>query len=74
MNFYIIPTPIGNLEDLTLRSKNILSSLDFLVVENKNVYIKLLNKLSINLKKILIYNHNSSEKDRNKYRKSIQNN
>ena len=38
MNFYIIPTPIGNLEDLTLRSKNILSSLDFLVVENKNVF------------------------------------
>ena len=55
MNFYIIPTPIGNLEDLTLRSKNILSSLDFLVVENKNVSIKLLNKHSINIKKILIY-------------------
>ena len=52
MNFYIIPTPIGNLEDLTLRSKNILSSLDFLVVENKNVSIKLLNKHSINIKKI----------------------
>ena len=51
MNFYIIPTPIGNLEDLTLRSKNILSSLDFLVVENKNVSIKLLNKHSINIKK-----------------------
>ena len=67
MNFYIIPTPIGNLEDLTLRSKNILSSLDFLVVENKNVSIKLLNKHSINIKKILIYNDNSSEKDRKKY-------
>ena len=66
MNFYIIPTPIGNLEDLTLRSKNILKSLDFLVVENKNVSIKLLNKHSIDIKKILIYNDNSSEKDRKK--------
>ncbi len=66
MSFYIIPTPIGNLDDLTLRSKKILSSLDFLVVENKQVSKKLLNKYSIEIKKIIIYNDKSSEKDRKK--------
>ncbi|GIR02680.1 MAG: hypothetical protein CM15mP12_2110 [Gammaproteobacteria bacterium] len=67
MNFYIIPTPIGNLEDLTLRSKNILSSLDFLVVENKNVSIKLLNKHSINIKKFLFITTTHLKKIEKKY-------
>ena len=33
MNFYIIPSPIGNLDDITIRSIEVLRELDFLVVE-----------------------------------------
>ncbi len=34
--FYIIPTPIGNLDDITKRSINVIESLDFLFCENVN--------------------------------------
>ena len=35
MNFYIIPSPIGNLDDITIRAINVIKEVDFLVVENK---------------------------------------
>ena len=41
MTFYIIPSPIGNLDDITIRAKKILRDIDFLVVENKKVTSKL---------------------------------
>ncbi len=49
-SFYIIPTPIGNLEDITLRAINVLKSLDILYCEDKRVTSKLLSKLEINVK------------------------
>ncbi len=49
-SFYIIPTPIGNLEDITLRAINVLKSLDILYCEDKRVTSKLLSKLEINIK------------------------
>ncbi len=49
-SFYIIPTPIGNLEDITLRSINVLKSLDILYCEDKRVTSKLLSKLDINVR------------------------
>lgn len=49
-SFYVIPTPIGNLEDITLRSINTLKKLDVLYCEDKRVTSKLLNKLEINIK------------------------
>ena len=36
MNFYIIPSPIGNLDDITIRAINVIKEVDFLVVENKD--------------------------------------
>ena len=66
MVFYIIPSPIGNLDDITIRAKKILSELDFLVVENKKVTSRLLNALDIKKNKIITYNDTSTSKDRAK--------
>jgi len=44
MTFYIIPSPIGNLDDITIRAKKILKDIDFLVVENKKVTSKALKR------------------------------
>ncbi|WP_185850767.1 16S rRNA (cytidine(1402)-2'-O)-methyltransferase [Blattabacterium cuenoti] len=40
---YIVPTPIGNMEDLTFRSLRILNEVDLILAENKNYSKKLLN-------------------------------
>ena len=64
MNFYIIPTPIGNLNDLTERAKITIENLDILVVESKQKSRILLEKINVKDKKILIYNDKSSENNR----------
>ena len=64
MNFYIIPTPIGNLNDLTERAKITIEKLDILIVESKQKSRILLEKISVKDKKILIYNDSSSANNR----------
>ena len=64
MNFYIIPTPIGNLNDLTKRAKTIIEKLDILIVESKQKSRILLEKINVKDKKILIYNDSSSANNR----------
>ena len=44
---YIIGTPIGNLGDITLRSLNLLSTVDFIICEDTRVSKKLTNKYGI---------------------------
>ena len=72
MIFYIIPTPIGNLNDFSNRSLKILSSLDFLVVENFSTTRKLLNHYSLKLPKIITYNDQSSAESRLKIYEHIK--
>ena len=64
MNFYIIPTPIGNLNDLTERAKITIENLDILIVESEQKSKILLEKINVKDKKILIYNDTSSVNNR----------
>ncbi|TVQ18908.1 MAG: 16S rRNA (cytidine(1402)-2'-O)-methyltransferase [Bacteroidetes bacterium] len=47
---YIIPTPVGNLDDITLRAIKVLGSLDILLAEDTRKTGMLLNHLGIKVK------------------------
>lgn len=57
---YIVPTPIGNLGDMTIRAKETLESVDFIASEDTRVGGKLLMLLGI--KKPLVSYHEHSSK------------
>jgi len=66
-NLYIIPTPIGNLEDMTLRSINIIKNeIDVLLCEDTRVTKKLLNKYEIKIE-TSSYHEFNKEKVTQKY-------
>ena len=62
---YICPTPIGNLEDITLRALRILKEVDIIACEDTRVTIKLLNYYNISTR--LISYHKFSEKQKSEY-------
>lgn len=68
---YIIPTPIGNLKDITLRCLEYLKSCDFIYCEDTRVTLKLLQAYSIN-RPLLTYHEHNAEKARVEILEKIQ--
>jgi 16S rRNA (cytidine1402-2'-O)-methyltransferase len=56
---YIVATPIGNLEDITLRALRILKEVDMVACEDTRVTRKLLNHYSIATQAIAYHQHTS---------------
>lgn len=59
---YICPTPIGNLEDITLRTIRILGEVDLIAAEDTRHSIKLLNHFDIKKPLTSYHEHNIREK------------
>ena len=59
---YLVPTPIGNLGDISLRAKQTLENADFIAAEDTRVTLKLLNHLEIKKSLVSYYEHNKTFK------------
>jgi 16S rRNA (cytidine1402-2'-O)-methyltransferase len=59
---YLVPTPIGNLGDISQRCREVLSQADFIAAEDTRVTIKLLNYLGIKKSLVSYYEHNKTQR------------
>ena len=58
---YLVPTPIGNLGDISRRMADTLSSVDFIAAEDTRVTLKLLNHLGLKKPMLSYYRHNTDD-------------
>ena len=59
---YLVPTPIGNLGDISIRCRETLEQADFIAAEDTRVTLKLLNHLGIKKSLVSYYEHNKAAK------------
>jgi len=55
---YLVPTPIGNLGDISQRMADTMAEVDFLAAEDTRVTVKLLNHLDIKKPMVTYHRHN----------------
>lgn len=55
---YLVPTPIGNLDDITYRAVKVLEEVEVIFSEDTRVTLNLLNNLNIKKKLISLHEHN----------------
>ena len=58
---YLVPTPIGNLGDISSRMAETLAAVDFIAAEDTRVTLKLLNHLGLKKPMLSYYRHNTGE-------------
>ena len=56
---YLVPTPIGNLGDISRRCADTLAAVDFVAAEDTRVTLKLLNHLGLKKPLLSYYRHNT---------------
>lgn len=61
-HLYLVPTPIGNLDDMTFRAVQTLKDADLIAAEDTRNTQKLLNHFEITTKQISFHEHNTQER------------
>lgn len=61
-DFYIVPTPIGNIQDITMRAIEVLKDVDLIACEDTRVTQKLLNHYEISTKCVSYHKYNEHER------------
>lgn len=60
--FYIVATPIGNLDDFTDRAKRVLQEVDFIAAEDTRHSKRLMNHFGIETRLFALHDHNERDK------------
>lgn len=61
---YLVPTPIGNLGDISRRMAETLGEVDFIAAEDTRVTLRLLNHMGLKKSLMSYYRHNTAEAGR----------
>lgn len=59
---YLVPTPIGNLDDMTFRAVDVLQQVDLIAAEDTRHTQKLLNHFNIQTPQISFHEHNTQQR------------